>query len=178
MAIHRINHDKDYTVMANYHFKDYELSWKAKGILSLMLSFKDDWKFSYKGLSVLAGDSIDSLKSGLNELKRKGYLNIKKSYPKVGSQRITYEWDVYEKPQGVDFQHLEKQASENQPLDNQHLEKQASENPTQLNTNISNTKELNTKVLSTNNKSRPSKASSNYIDSIEFYDGEKLPWED
>lgn len=133
MAIHRIKNKKEYVTMAKYHFKDYELSWKAKGILSLMLSLSDDWEFSYKGLAAMAGDSIDSLKSGLNELKKKGYLNIKKSYPKAGNQRITYEWDVYEKSQGVDFQHLEKQVSEKQPFDKQHLEKQVSEEPTQLN---------------------------------------------
>ena len=133
MAIHRIKNKKEYVTMAKYHFKDHELSWKAKGILSLMLSLPDDWEFSYKGLAAMAGDSIYSLKSGLNELKKKGYLNIKKSYPKAGNQRITYEWDVYEKSQGVDFQHLEKQVSEKQPFEEQHLEKQVSEKPTQLN---------------------------------------------
>lgn len=96
MAIHRTNHSKDYTVMANYHFRDHELSWKAKGILSFMLSLPDDWEFSYKGLAAMSSDSQISLKAGVEELKSKGYLTISKYRDKQG--KIRYSWEVFEKP--------------------------------------------------------------------------------
>ena len=38
MSIFRINKNDNYTTMSNYHFRDKNLSLKAKGLLSLMLS--------------------------------------------------------------------------------------------------------------------------------------------
>ena len=46
MAIFRIEKTKNYTVMSNYHLKDKRLSFKAKGLLSYMLSLPDCWDFS------------------------------------------------------------------------------------------------------------------------------------
>jgi len=43
MAIFRVEKTKDYTVMSNYHLRDTNLSLKAKGLLSLMLSLPEDW---------------------------------------------------------------------------------------------------------------------------------------
>ena len=44
MAVFRIERTKDYTVMSNHHLRNHELSLKAKGLLSMMLSLPDDWK--------------------------------------------------------------------------------------------------------------------------------------
>lgn len=38
MAVIRISKTKGFTVMSNYHLRDKNLSLKAKGLLSLMLS--------------------------------------------------------------------------------------------------------------------------------------------
>ena len=43
MAVFRIERTKDYTVMSNHHLRNHELSLKAKGLLSMMLSLPDDW---------------------------------------------------------------------------------------------------------------------------------------
>ena len=40
MAIFRVEHNFNYTVMSNVHFKEKEMSLKAKGLLSLMLSLQ------------------------------------------------------------------------------------------------------------------------------------------
>ena len=50
MAVYRVNKNRGYTVMANYHLLDKTLSRKAVGLLSKMLSFNDGWQFSTKGL--------------------------------------------------------------------------------------------------------------------------------
>ena len=51
MAIFRVRHDKDYTVMSNHHLRDPALSLKAKGLLSQMLALPDDWDYSVAGLA-------------------------------------------------------------------------------------------------------------------------------
>ena len=56
MAVFRIKKDKNYTSLSNYHFQDKTLSWKAKGILSNMLSLPDDWDYSLAGLVTLSCD--------------------------------------------------------------------------------------------------------------------------
>ena len=53
MAVYRVNKNRGYTVMANFHLRDKSLSLKAVGLLSKMLSFNDGWKFSTKGLSAI-----------------------------------------------------------------------------------------------------------------------------
>ena len=41
MAVYRVNKNRGYTVMANFHLRDKNLSLKAVGLLSKMLSFND-----------------------------------------------------------------------------------------------------------------------------------------
>ena len=50
MAVFRVEKTRDYTVMANHHLKNRNLTLKAKGLLSVMLSLPDDWDFTLKGL--------------------------------------------------------------------------------------------------------------------------------
>lgn len=137
MAIFRVNKTSDYTVMSNYHFKEKEMSLKAKGLLSEMLSLPDNWDYSISGLVAINKENETSIKNTLNELKKYGYLNIIKLLPnETKTGRIEYIYDVYENP---------KQEGEKQEVENLPLENQAVENQVQLNTNILNTKELNIK---------------------------------
>ena len=59
MAIFRVEKTKDFTVMSNYHLRDVELSLKAKGLLSLMLSLPEDWDYTTKGLACICKDGVD-----------------------------------------------------------------------------------------------------------------------
>lgn len=146
MAVLRVNKTKDYTVMSNYHFKEKEMTLKAKGLLSQMLSLPDSWDYSIAGLVAINKENESSIKSTLNELKKFGYLKVTKLMPnETKTGRIEYLYDIYEKPyqiQEEEKQEVEKQGLENQPLENQPLENQGQYN------NI--TKELNTKELKTN----------------------------
>ena len=63
MAVFRIDKPRDYTVMANHHLRNKELSLKAKGLLSLMLSLPEDWDYTTKGLSMICKDGVDSITS-------------------------------------------------------------------------------------------------------------------
>ena len=74
MAVYRVNKDRSYTVMANFHLRDKSLSLKAVGLLSKMLSFNDGWKFSTRGLSAICKEGPDAIQSALRELEKHGYL--------------------------------------------------------------------------------------------------------
>ena len=70
MAVYRVNKNRGYTVMANFHLRDKNLSLKAVGLLSKMLSFNDGWKFSTRGLSAICKEGPDAILSALRELER------------------------------------------------------------------------------------------------------------
>ena len=69
MAVYRVNKNRSYTVMANYHLRDKKLSLKAVGLLSKMLSFNDGWQFSTKGLSMICKEGPDAVLAALRELE-------------------------------------------------------------------------------------------------------------
>ena len=66
--IFRVEKTKNFTVMSNHHFKNKNLTLKAKGLLSLMLSLPDDWNYNMQGLATLSRDGIDSVRSAIKEL--------------------------------------------------------------------------------------------------------------
>jgi len=149
MAIIRMNKSSDYTVMSNTHLKEKNMSLKAKGLLSLMLSLRDDWEYSVEGLVSICKESEVAVKSALNELKKFNYLKVTKLLPnQTETGRIEYIYDIFEKPQqGIENQGIEKQGVENLGVEILDVEIQALENQGQLNTKELNTKELNTKDI-------------------------------
>ena len=110
--VFRVERNKNFTVMANYHLKDKRLSLKAKGLLSVMLSLPDDWNYNMKGLARLSKDGIDSVRSTVNELERYGY---------VTRRRIRTETD-----QLADTEYLVRECPPDQADE---LEKPAEEKP-------------------------------------------------
>ena len=73
MAVFRVEKNKGYTVMSNHHLRDRDLSLKAKGLLSQMLSLPEDWDFTLAGLSRINRESIDAIRSAIRELEEAGY---------------------------------------------------------------------------------------------------------
>lgn len=144
MAVIRVEKTKDYTVMSNSHLRNKELSIKAKGLLSTMLSLPDEWDYTVSGLAKLSNDGLQSIRSALIELEKAGYLirTQTKNSGKFGkSEYIVYELPCIKKP-----------LTENPISEKPMTEKPISENRTQLNTYISNTKELNTNISNTKDK--------------------------
>ena len=157
MAVIRVNKTKDYTIINNNCFKNKEMSLKAKGLLSLMLSLPKNWNYTVSGLVSICKESETSIKSTLNELKKFGYLTITKKKPnETSSGRFEYEYNIYEKPQK---QEGKKQGVENQPLENQPLENLGVENHPLY----KDTKELNTNISTTNNKKNKKKKDFSFI---------------
>ena len=164
-TVFRVVKNENYTTLSNYHFKDKRLSWKAKGLLSTMLSLPDDWNYTIEGLATLSDDGIKATNTGLNELEKCGYLIRRQQRNEAGHYGVT-EYIIYEQPQLAEQDerqideplyvddsssqpHVQNgQTDENrafQPyVQNRQTEKRKAENGMQLNTNILSTKELNT----------------------------------
>lgn len=136
MSTFRIEKTSNYTVMSNFHFKERDMSLKAKGLLSLMLSLPDNWDYSIAGLVSICLENETAIKSTLKELRQFGYLSVTKYYPdQSDSGRIEYEYSIYEQPQKI------------QAIKKQGVEVLGVENHGQLNKEQSNTKtEIETKV--------------------------------
>ena len=137
MAVIRVNKTADYTVMSNAHFKEKEMSLKAKGLLSMMLSLPDTWDYSIAGLVALSKDGKDSVMNALTELENLGYL-IRTRVTDERGRFAGYDYDIYERPQ------REKPFAGNPHTDNPHAG-----NPPQLNTKESTTKKSNIKEIQT-----------------------------
>lgn len=119
MAVIKVNKTKDYTIMSNTHFRERDMSLKAKGLLSLMLSLPSDWDYSVEGLVAICKENETAITSTLKELKSFGYLSVTKVMPnETESGRIEYMYEIYETPQRDNIQGIENQGVEKQDLEN------------------------------------------------------------
>ena len=128
MAVFRVERNKGYTVMSNHHLRNKDLSLKAKGLLSQMLSLPEDWDYTLKGLSLINREQIDAIRAAVRELEQAGYIVRSRERDSQGRLRGA-DYIIYEQPQPVpDLPTLE-----NPTLDNPTQEKPTQEKPTQLN---------------------------------------------
>ena len=163
MAVFRVEKTRDYTVMANHHLKNKDLSLKSKGLLSQMLSLPEGWDYTLKGLSMINRESIDAIREAVRELEQAGYIVRTRERNEFGHLKGT-DYTIYEKPRlatnysenmepisekpVLDKPMLENPILDNPILDNPMLDKPTLGNPTQLNTKKTNTDPLMTKGLS------------------------------
>jgi len=97
MAVFRVERTRDYTVMCNHHLKDMNLSLKAKGLLSIMLSLPESWNYTTRGLAAICKEGVDAIRSGIQELEKAGYIIRRRLRGPDG--RITdTEYVIYEQP--------------------------------------------------------------------------------
>ncbi|MGN0180812.1 MAG: helix-turn-helix domain-containing protein [Candidatus Ornithomonoglobus sp.] len=175
----RIMKLNNYTVIANDCIRDPEISLKAKGLHTLMMSLPDDWNYSVKGLKSICKESDRSIETALAELKKFGYLTVEKLPPRPGQPKIGYVYTIYEVPvseiengkYSVEVQNvgLHNQGVQNVPLDstsqgvhsvgvqNEGVHLVGVQNDPQLNTNILNTNKPNKDRLSTDKEPRSEK---------------------
>lgn len=74
MAVFRVERTAGYTVMSNHHLRNKDLSLKAKGLLSQMLSLPEDWDFTIARLSYINREKIDAIHEAIRELEKAGYV--------------------------------------------------------------------------------------------------------
>ena len=155
MAVFRVERNTGYTVMSNHHLRNKELSLKAKGLLSQMLSLPEDWDYTLAGLSYINRESIDAIRTAVWELEKAGYITRRQGRDEKGKM-TAIEYTIYEQPQppALDCPVLENPTADNPILENPTPDNPTSENPTQLNkeiqkTNLPKKEKLNTDISST-----------------------------
>lgn len=150
MAVFRIAKMGDFTTMSNHHLRNRNLSLKAVGLLSKMLSLPDDWDYTLKGLAKLTTDGLDSVRSAVKELEDAGYI-VRRQLRDERGRLSKSEYLVFEIPE-LAKPLLDLPLSENPTTDNPIPEQPITEqpipgNPTQVNTNQVTTKESNTLLI-------------------------------
>ena len=145
MAVFRVEKNKGYTVMSNHHLRNKELSLKAKGLLSQMLSLPEDWDYTLAGLSLINRESIDAIRTAVWELEKAGYITRRQGRDEKGKM-TAIEYTIYEQPQppaldcpALDCPVLENPTADKPILENPTPDNPTSENPTQLNKDIQRT---------------------------------------
>ena len=100
MAVFRVEKTGNFTVMANHHLRDKNLSLKAKGLLSMFLSLPETWSYSIKGLARICKEGVDAIRTALKELIQAGYVVCSRKRNAMGQLKEA-EYMIYEKPQAV-----------------------------------------------------------------------------
>jgi hypothetical protein len=132
MAVIRVQKTENYTVMSNNHLRNKELSLKAKGLMSLMLSLPPSWDYSIGGLVAICKESHTSIRNALKELEENRYLIRKRVNTEKGY--FAYEYTLYEIP----LPH-----TENLHAVKTHTDKRHAENRTQISKEKINKDKLN-----------------------------------
>ena len=141
MAVFRVERNKGYTVMSNHHLRNKELTLKAKGLLSQMLSLPEDWDYTLAGLSQINREKIDAIREAIKELERAGYIVRSRERDEKGRLRGA-DYVIYEQPHTEptpDLPTLENPTLDNPMQEKPMLEKPTLENPMQLNKDIQRT---------------------------------------
>ena len=143
MAVFRVERNKGYTVMSNHHLRNKDLSLKAKGLLSQMLSLPENWDYTLKGLSLINRESIDAIRTAVWELEKAGYITRQQNRDGKGKMADMI-YTIYEQPQP-----RPEQPDEAAPgLENPVLENPTSDNPTPGNPTLENPMQLNKDISS------------------------------
>lgn len=133
-TIFRVEKNSNFVVMSNHHLRNKEMSLKAKGLLSLILSLPPEWNYSLAGLCAICKESQTAMRSALKELETHGYLLRKRQKNALG--QFEYEYIVYEVPH-----------TENVHAEKPHAQKVHAENDSQINKEVVNTDKLNINEL-------------------------------
>lgn len=136
MSTYRVHKNTNYSIINNNFLKRKDLSWKAKGILSYLLSLPDDWELHFNELKTNSTDGKTSTRTGLDELKEAGYIVYTKTRDKEG--KFIHNYDIYENPQ-IKKSDTDNPDTENQDTDNRDILLRTNKlNTNQLNTNKTN----------------------------------------
>ena len=128
--------------MSNYHLRDPNLSNKARGLLSTMLSLPDNWDYTTRGLARICKDGVDGITAQLKELEQYGYLVRRRIRDRNG--RITdMEYIIYERP------HTASPDTEKPYMVKPDMGLPRLETPAQINIDKRSTEEINTDSVNT-----------------------------
>ena len=142
-TIRRAKRTGNFTTVRNEYLQDVNLSWKAKGLITYIMSLPPDWQLNLYDLKKRSKDGRDATAAGLRELITNGYCQRYK----IRSDGGTFAGCDYEVSDIKEFE-PEQPQTENPFMDtpqtgnpvavNPETEKRDTGKPTQVNTNPSN----------------------------------------
>lgn len=143
MSVFRIEKNRNYTVMSNHHLRNENISLKAKGLLSQMLSLPESWDYTLAGLARINKESIGAIRTAVWELEKAGYIKRRQGRDSKGKM-TSIEYTIYEEPQPTtspptsEKPILEKPLSKNPTSDKSTSENPSSEKSTEINIDKTN----------------------------------------
>ena len=144
MAVFRIERTRDYTVMSNHHLRNANLSLKAKGLLSMILSLPEEWNYTTRGLASICKEGVDAIGSALKELETAGYI-VRRQLRGTNGRITDTEYVIYEQPQPD----MSQPDTTSPDTENPDMVKPDTEKPAELNIEKSNTEKTITYGSST-----------------------------
>lgn len=158
---------KNFTLIDNEALRDKNLSYKAKGLLCVILGLPEKWDFSVKGIAAISTEGETSVRSTIKELKKAGYCDSNNHYENGKIKYLEYYFsdskdDVKNKRKEWEKAKEEKRKLHEGNLNEENLNEA---NRAQLNNNINNNKENNKETLNISVKKRIEK---------KYNDGEPL----
>ena len=154
MAIFKVTHEKNYTVVSNDLLRDKNLSLKSIGLLVKVLSLPEDWDFSIEGLASICKDGSTSVSSSLKELEKFGYL-VRKQMKDDSGHFVDIEYSFYENP-NMNYPYQEKPNSD--------IKENKTNNNNKLNINV---------IKEFNKNTKSHKDILNYINGLGYKDDTK-----
>lgn len=142
-TIRRTKRTGNFTTVRNEYLQDVNLSWKAKGLITYIMSLPPDWQLNLSDLKKRSKDGRDATAAGLRELITNGYCQR----CKVRGDGGTFVGCDYEVSDIKEFEPEQSQTenpfmdtpqTENPVAVNPETEKPDTEKPTLINTNQSN----------------------------------------
>lgn len=181
-----------FTIVPNQLAFDENISLKSTMLLIIMLALPPTWDLTIKGLAKLKRDGIDSIRTGINELEKAGYITKRRVRNEKGQVQGT-EYTVYEtldlnpklnnndpdnssqkNEENTDFTPKSENPIQGEKSDLPELENPILENPTQLNTKLLNTKYINLSYQDNNNINNNNTYRCDEMDTIDKIDRKEI----
>ncbi|UFP99730.1 helix-turn-helix domain-containing protein [Pseudomonas fitomaticsae] len=126
LIVERQDRPRGFTIIPNHILNDQRLSLKAKGLISGLLSLKSDYdRLSVEHLAKIYKTGTTLIRSGVQELKDAGYLEIEQKYDTRGYY-AGYEWRLSDHPKpsvmseiSTESPYVENPHSDQPPSDHQ-----------------------------------------------------------
>ena len=137
--IHRTGHEEFYVIITNCVFKNKTLSLSARGLLGFLLTFSDDWEFSFENIVEQSGATRYEVRRTIRELQDLGFVKVVQRKSEKG-KFSSCSYDVFENP-CVEIPHTVLPHTEKPHTENPHTDFRTLNN----NNNINNNKLNNNK---------------------------------
>lgn len=97
-TVHRKTRLNDFTILPNRLLKDKRLSFKARGILAMMLAMPEDWQTYAAWIEEQGTEGKEALQSAFKELEKYGYLSRQRVLDPVTKKFTHYQWSWFDEP--------------------------------------------------------------------------------